>query len=643
MRKTNLCLLIIGIIAAILSYQFVPKDIAEAYHSEAERIHFAQMQDSLPVQYNGLFAGSGRCVQCHGSDPEGIASVTFEGQDVNVVDDWSASIMGNSGRDPYWRAKVRESVLNNPDHQDVIEDKCSSCHAPLARFSSHILDGELYSMTNFDEDSLAIDGVSCLACHQQTPTSGTQFSGEVEYETDPIAYGPFISPLISTMVEGSGYEPRASDHISKSEVCASCHTLITETIDLNGAYVGSQFVEQATYHEWLNSTYSVGEVTTECQGCHMPDLGLEQPVQLIAGFETPARVPFSLHHFRGVNTHMLSILKDNADELGVAASETALNESIDVTSAFLRNQSMTLSTEILDRTADTLIAKAYLTNLAGHKFPSGYPARRLFLNIQLTTEDGTTLFENGTWDSNYYLDNEDDGYEPHYDLIRNEGQVQIYEMVMGDVNGDYTSLLERGYNKLKDNRLVPQGFTSSHEAYDTTYIAGMALIDDDFNMQLGVEGSGTDELELRLPTLGSDEPLILTVNAYYQAIPPKFLDELFDFDDPLIETWQSMYDSSDKTPFLVRTASDETGPYVGIQSQKEDKYHVFFSEASDELIIKGLPGATLEVYTANGKLLANSLMRERQTSISLAGSSGICLVVIERGESKEVHKVFIHR
>lgn len=643
MTKTNLCLLIIGGIAALLSYQFVPKDIAEAYHSEAERLHFAQMQDSLPVLYNGLFAGSGRCVQCHGADPEGIASVTFEGQDVNVVDDWSASIMGNSGRDPYWRAKVRETVLNNLEHQEVVEDKCTSCHAPLARFSSHILEGEMYSMENFDMDSLAIDGVSCLACHQQTPTSGSQFSGELEFETDPIAYGPFISPLISTMVEGSGYEPRASDHISKSEVCAGCHTLITETIDLDGEYVGSQFVEQATYHEWLNSTYAVGEVTMECQGCHMPDLGFEQPVQLIAGFETPARAPFSLHHFRGVNTHMLNILKDNTDELGVAASEAALDESIDVTSAFMRNQSMNLSIEILDRTADTLIAKANLTNLAGHKYPSGYPARRLFLNIQLTTENGTVLFENGTWDSNYYLNNEDDGYEPHYDKITNEGQIQIYEMVMGDVNGDYTSLLERGYSKLKDNRLVPQGFTSTHSAYDTTYIAGLALEDNDFNMQLGVEGSGTDEIELRLPTLGSDEPLILTVNAYYQAIPPKFLDELFDFDDPLIDTWQNMYDASDKTPFLVRSASDETGPFVGIQDLDNDNYHVFYSVAQDELVVKGLPGATVSVYSTSGQLLIEAMMRERITNIQLDASMGVCIVIIQNDDSKEVHKVHIQR
>ena len=34
-------------------------------------------------------------------------------------------------------------------------------------------------------------------------------------------------------------------------------------------------------------------------------------------------------------------------------------------------------------------------------------------------------------------------YEPHHDVITQGDQVQIYEMVMGDVNGDVTTVLER--------------------------------------------------------------------------------------------------------------------------------------------------------------------------------------------------------
>ena len=72
-------------------------------------------------------------------------------------------------------------------------------------------------------------------------------------------------------------------------------------------------------------------------------------------------------------------------------------------------------------------------------------------------------------------------WEPHHDVIRSEDQAQIYEMVMGDVNGDKTTVLERAKIPLKDNRLTPLGFSTSHPTYDTTLVAGVPATDIDFN------------------------------------------------------------------------------------------------------------------------------------------------------------------
>ncbi|MBK7084529.1 MAG: hypothetical protein IPH53_07620 [Flavobacteriales bacterium] len=44
---------------------------------------------------------------------------------------------------------------------------------------------------------------------------------------------------------------------------------------------------------------------------------------------------------------------------------------------------------------------------------------------------------------------------------------------MGDVNGDVTTVLERAASTINDNRLVPQGFSTAHYAYDTTRIEGV--------------------------------------------------------------------------------------------------------------------------------------------------------------------------
>ncbi|MEZ5197654.1 MAG: hypothetical protein R2764_15075 [Bacteroidales bacterium] len=36
-------------------------------------------------------------------------------------------------------------------------------------------------------------------------------------------------------------------------------------------------------------------------------------------------------------------------------------------------------------------------------------------------------------------------YEPHHDIINDESKVQIYEMVMGNVNYEPTTILERAF------------------------------------------------------------------------------------------------------------------------------------------------------------------------------------------------------
>ena len=50
--------------------------------------------------------------------------------------------------------------------------------------------------------------------------------------------------------------PCIGAHINDAGLCAGCHTLITETADLDGNLTGDEFVEQATYHEWLNSIFN---------------------------------------------------------------------------------------------------------------------------------------------------------------------------------------------------------------------------------------------------------------------------------------------------------------------------------------------------------------------------------------------------
>lgn len=137
-------------------------------------------------------------------------------------------------------------------------------------------------------------------------------------------------------------------------------------------------------------------------------------------------------------------------------------------------------------------------------------------------------------------------YEPHYNVINAANQVQICEMVMDDVNGDVTTVLERAVAPIKDNRLVPLGFTTPHPTYDTTFIAGMALNDTDFNFD-GFEGSGTDIVPLNGYTGKTD----VSARVYYQPVPPKWVEELFTVSTPEIDAFEVMCNNADKTPVLV--------------------------------------------------------------------------------------------
>ena len=78
--------------------------------------------------------------------------------------------MANSARDPYWHAAVRREVLDHPAAQAAIEDKCSTCHMPMARFDAAAAGGQGEVFANLapaaPQHALAADGVSCTVCHQ---------------------------------------------------------------------------------------------------------------------------------------------------------------------------------------------------------------------------------------------------------------------------------------------------------------------------------------------------------------------------------------------------------------------------------------------------------------------------------------------
>ena len=558
----------------------------------------------FPDTVNTLFAGSGKCSGCHGYDPDGLTSRDDDGNDVNVVDAWAASMMANSAKDPFWRAKVSHEVLVNPDHQEELESTCTKCHAPLGRFDA-MHNGQVnYSIVEMEIDSIALDGVSCSACHQlDTNFVGQQFSGNLIYDTTHTIFGPYFNPFSPPMQGLVGFDVVQSTSIAESVTCAGCHTLITQTVDLDGNLTGDEFVEQATYHEWTNSIYDQDETRQECQHCHVPRIEDEVALALDYSF-VGGRSPFGKHEFSGANIFMLKLMKDYIDTLGINARPVDYDSSIVRTERMLRDCTLTLELIELDRSNDSVYYALKIENQAGHKFPSGYPSRRASVQLLVKGENGDTLFNNGSFDSDFEVIGHSLPYENHHQIIRNEEDVQIYEMVFGDVNGDKTTILERGYESLKDNRIPPVGFSSSHFSYDTVQIVGLALNDLDFNYVNEIEGSGSDIIYYTVALNGYEGALNTKARIYYQTAPPAWMVEMFEYESDEILLFKDMFDNADRSPFLVSEATiDSVSTGIGINDQP--RLSIFPNPSKGRVFIeleKGYSRMEVEIFDSKGKL-----------------------------------------
>ncbi len=192
-----------------------------------------------------LFQTSDRCMACHNT------LSTSAGEDISIGFAWRPTMMANSARDPYWQAGVRRESIDHPESRAAIEEECSKCHMPMANTQSRFQkrEPEVFSHLDFGSeeriDKMAQDGVSCSLCHQIRPDNlGTRDSfvgGFVIDTTRPLGerqeFGPFeIEKGENRIMRSSsgGYQPTEGKHIQQSELCATCHTLITTALGPEG-------------------------------------------------------------------------------------------------------------------------------------------------------------------------------------------------------------------------------------------------------------------------------------------------------------------------------------------------------------------------------------------------------------------------
>ena len=493
------------------------------------RIPGVQAAQSNPPD---MFRTSDRCVACHNG------MKTSKGEDISIGFEWRASIMANSARDPYWQGSVRRETLDHPESSAAIQNECSICHMPMQHLVDKTQNRETAVLSRFPlkldskNDAAAADGVSCTVCHQiKADGLGTPatYVGNVVIAgpTEPtrLVYGPYnIDAAHVTLMHSStaGYTPVQAAHIRDAGLCGSCHTLYTKALGPGGKEIG-QLPEQMVYLEWLHSSY---RETQTCQQCHMTPV--DEPVKVASLFGVP-RDGVHRHTFVGANFVMEGMLDTHRDELAVTAQPADFAKATLRTRAFLQSQAAAVTVTAPHLDAGSLVFAVKVDNLTGHKLPTAYPSRRAWLHVVVTDAAGKVVFESGKLNADGSIvgnlnDSDAKKYSPYYTRITAPSQVQIFEPILGDLEGHVTTGLITATQYLKDSRILPNGFDKATASADIA-VRGAAATDPEFT-------AGSATTHYAVPVAGG--PFHVTAELMYQPIGFRWAHNLGDYqaDEP---------------------------------------------------------------------------------------------------------------
>ena len=180
------------------------------------------------------------------------------------------------------------------------------------------------------------------------------------------------------------------------------------------------------------------------------------------------------------------------------------------------------------------MADVRIQNLAGHNLPSGVSFRRAFLDFQVLDAQGNVLWESGGTNADgvitdtagnplltEFFSPSQQTFQPHFwtgNPITSDQQVEIYEEMIRDPQGQLTTSFLSLDNKVKDNRIQPQGRSSSGPNADITASVGTGA---DPSYQ---GGCGCSVVRYQLPlTGGLTSAAKVQATLYYQSIPPYYL------------------------------------------------------------------------------------------------------------------------
>lgn len=474
------------------------------------------------------------CANCHGD---------YTPEHHEPWDSWAGSMMANAARDPLFWAAVDIANQDVPGSGEF----CIRCHSPRAWLEgrSSTPDGSAL-IGELGQPGGDFAGIDCQFCHRMYEgPENSPFIGNAQFWVDPgtpTQEPPYRGPY--TDADRAAHPWQYSAYHQTSEFCGVCHNLTNPAVNLRdetGADTGLEFPEQVTYTEWNQSAFPARGI--ECQTCHMP---ATTGLACAFGFERD-HVP--QHQLAGANAWIPEVLRGEfGGSLGrIEEFDRAINLAIDQ----LQNHSATLTLQSPSRAmpGDTVDVRVKITNLTGHKLPTGYPeGRRMWLHVRVVDVMNQVVYESGA-------------YDLATATLAADTDAKIYEAKHGQhadgTPGFHLVLNDRIF---LDNRIPPEGFrpdaTTEPIGYTYPTLPDGALAHWDWTTySIAVPGD-------------ADGPLRITTSLYYQTASREYIEFLRDENtsgpDPhrpaetlsrgehMYELWET-YDRC--PPILMKTAT----------------------------------------------------------------------------------------
>ncbi|MCE3002476.1 MAG: hypothetical protein LW860_07210 [Xanthomonadaceae bacterium] len=453
---------------------------------------------------------SNNCLNCHG----GFNATERRYMPWNT---WAGTMKANAARDPLFWAALDVANRDAPG----VGDFCLRCHTPSAWYGGRVAkaatgapidgaDGCKMQGDADDQDELGndFDGIGCHFCHRLRETgpngevarkhNGNLWVDDQNCDNDgdgqpdsfgPCRIGPYKYP--EPGIDAAPHPAAFSTWVKRSEMCAACHDISTPVTSVgplktlilpDGTDSQLPFPIERTYSEWRASAFADrifadGMALDEprgdtarwgetCQACHMPQTPEPQARSCQQNMAGSRAGNLGIHEFAGANAWMPGVISGlYGANLGSGRQQAFAQAAAAATAMLQRSASLDLSLSPLAAAPGSLRASVRLTNLAGHKIPSGYSeGRRMWLELEARDAAGNVFWRSNPYDAatgNLTIDRDDAVYEVKQGTWNASATPPACET--NDAQGRPAFHFVLNNCIAKDNRVPPRGFAGGND------------------------------------------------------------------------------------------------------------------------------------------------------------------------------------